>query len=152
MSSNIYDLSVFDLNNNMILEMHELFNFYSKKLLAINSIGLIYFFIGSLISFYFTKYIVFTSYNDDPKKNTIKQHLVIILSLIYEICILLTLVFIVRKLVKSNIGPLNNMIEGIDLKRIKEINGNIILSTSFMMFSKDHIVKKVEYIINLFNL
>ena len=44
------------------------------------------------------------------------------------------------------------MIEGIDLKRIKEINGNIILSTSFMMFSKDHIVKKVEYIINLFNL
>lgn len=152
MSSNIYDLSVFDLNNNMVLETHELVNFYSKKILAITSIGLIYFFIGSLISFYFTKYIIFINYNNDPKKNTIKQDLVIILSLIYEICILLILVFIVRKLVKTNIGPLNNMIDGIDLKRIKEINGNIILATSFMMFSRNHIVKKVEYIINLFNL
>ena len=81
-----------------------------------------------------------------------KQHLIIFFHLIFEISLLLTLVFLARKFVKSNITPINNLIQGIDLTKIKEINGNVIIATSFMMFNKNNLIKKVEYFVNLFNL
>ena len=152
MSSNIYDFSVFDLNNNMVLEMHELIHFYTTKIAAIVIIGNIYFFIGCIISYYFNKYCVYNDFDTNPKKNNLKQHLIIFFHLVFEISLLLTLVFIARKFVKSNITPINDLIQGIDLTKIKEINGNVIIATSFMMFNKNNLVKKVEYFVNLFNL
>ena len=151
-NNSVYDWIFFDKNGNKYLEMHELIHFYLTKISAIVIIGNIYFFIGCIISYYFNKYCVYNDFDTNPKKNSVKQHLIIFCHLIFEISLLLTLVFLSRKIVKSNITPINNLIQGIDLTKIKEINGNVIIATSFMMFNKNNLIKKVEYFVNLFNL
>tara|TARA_B000000475_G_C15945739_1_gene426639 strand:+ start:225 stop:686 length:462 start_codon:yes stop_codon:yes gene_type:complete len=148
------NFDVFDTNKNSYLEPVELLHFYSKKIPAIIIIGNLYFFVGSILSYYFSKYFVYDDFNDDPKQNTFKDHIYILISLIKEVSILLILVYITRKLVKYIVLPLNNssLTNGIDLTRIKEINGNIILATAFLMFIRSTIKNKFQYLINLFNL
>ena len=152
LNNSVYNWIFFDKNENKYLEMNELIHFYITKIAAIVIIGNIYFFIGCIISYYFNKYFVYSDFDANPKKNNLKQHLIIFFHLVFEVSLLLILVFIARKFVKSNITPINNLIQGIDLTKIKEINGNVIIATSFMMFNKNNLIKKVEYFINLFNL
>ena len=151
-NNSVYNWTFFDKNQNKYLEISELIHFYTTKIAAIVIIGNIYFFIGCIISYYFNKYCVYSDYDENPKNNNMKQHLIIFFHLVFEISLLLTLVFLARKFVKSNITPINNLIQGIDLTKIKEINGNVIIATSFMMFNKNNLLKKVEYFVKLFNL
>ena len=142
--TNSVDTSHFDINDNYKIDLFEYINYLFSKLQLIVLIGLIYFFIGSMLSYYFKNYILIKI---DKKE---KNKLTIILSLCYEISILLIMVYFTRQIVKYILLQISNNFKGIIINRIKEINGNIVLSLAFLMFIGDDLRLKVKHLIESF--
>ena len=142
--TNSVNTSHFDFNDNFKIDLVEYINYLLSKLQLIVIIGLIYFFLGSMLSYHFKKYILIKF--DKKEKNRFK----IILSLCYEISILLIMVYFTRQIVKYILLQIGNNFEGIIINRIKEINGNIVLSLAFLMFIGDDLRLKVKHLIESF--
>jgi len=112
--------------------------FYCIKLFIIIITGNLYFFLGAFCSYYIDKYIALKNFQN-------KSKLTVLSHLIFEISLLLIVVYFIRKVVKFLFKPLAN-IDGFDLYKVKELNGSVILAFSFLMFLKSALSSKTKYL------
>jgi hypothetical protein len=60
------------------------------------------------------------------------------------------MVYFTRQIVKYILLHISDYFDGIIIGRIKEINGNIVLSLAFLMFIGDDLRLKVKHLIESF--
>ncbi len=114
------------------------------KMVTIFVLANIYLYLGVLTSTFMNKYVA-KPY--DKKKSDFLN----LLQLVWEVGLIVTAVYIIRIIVKTKIpNPLHGMY-GFDSKRIKEINGNIILAFAFLMYLQDPIKSKVQRLYDFFS-
>ncbi len=113
------------------------------KSLDIFILGNIYLFFGVIVSSFITKYI---AKDYDHRKSKLEN----LLQLILETGLIMVSVYIIRTFIKQALpNPLKG-IEGFDPRRVKEVNGGVILAFAFLMYLKKPIQSKVDVLYNFF--
>jgi hypothetical protein len=119
--------------------------FLAVKILSIGYYSMAYFFFGSCMSIilnYFMKPI-------DPKTQIKEKKLVKIVKLFLEILLNFALIgmsfYFIRKIVKNYIPNPLDTLYGFDKNKLKEIQGGIIIATSYMTF-QTKLVQKLSYL------
>ena len=70
------------------------------------------------------------------------------LQLIWEVSVIVIVVYILRVIIKNIPNPLDSLY-GFKHSKIRELNGNVILAFSFIFFMKDKLHNKVDKLIKL---
>lgn len=113
-------------------------------MITIFVLGNLYLFFGVVTSTFMDKYVA-KPY--DKKKSDFLN----LLQLVWEVGLIVIAVYIIRVIVKTKIpNPFHGMY-GFDSKRVKELNGNIILAFAFLMYLQVPIKSKVQRLYNFFS-
>uniref|UniRef100_A0A6C0BYT5 Uncharacterized protein n=1 Tax=viral metagenome TaxID=1070528 RepID=A0A6C0BYT5_9ZZZZ len=115
------------------------------KVINIALLGVIYFMIGTTISYFYSRYI-FTNYNYE------KTNIENIITLMIDIGVLTIMVYIIRSgIIYFERRPKYNFLNGIcgfNSAHVYRINGGIMLTFSFLIYLASSIKRKVRLIKN----
>ena len=114
------------------------------KLITIFVLGNLYLFLGVVTSTTMNKYIA-KPY--DTEKSKFRNFI----QLTIEVGLIVIAVYCIRVIVKSKIpNPFHGMY-GFDSRRVRELNGNIVLAFAFLMYLQVPIKSKVQKLYNFYN-
>ena len=127
------------------------YNFLAVKILSIGYYSMVYFFLGSCMSIilnYFMKPIDLKKEIKEEKKNKIVK---ICLDILLNFALIGISFYFIRKTVKNYIPNPLDTLYGFDKNKLKEIQGGIIIATSYMTF-QTKLVQKLNHLKVLFEL